>query len=108
MLNGHYALLVQGFEGSGAGTPILIGASFAANGSGSVTGGEEDVNDTVSAQHLTFTSSGSLYTVGSDHRGCLQLTNTGGTTTVFHFAVSGISFRRCFQGQDYRIRFQQQ
>lgn len=91
LLNGHYAFLVQGFEGSGAGTPILIGASFAANGSGAVTGGEEDVNDTVSAQHLTFTSSGSLYTVGSDHRGCLQLTNTTGTTTVFHFAVSGIT-----------------
>jgi len=91
LLNGHYAFLVQGFEGSGAGTPILIGASFAANGSGSVTGGEEDVNDTVSAQHLTFTSSGSLYTVGSDHRGCLQLTNASGTTTVFHFAVSGIT-----------------
>ena len=94
LLNGHYALLMQGFEGSGTGTPILMGASFAANGSGGVTGGEEgeeDVNDTVSAQHLTLTSSGSLYTVGSDHRGCLQLTNATGTTTVFHFVVGGIN-----------------
>ena len=91
LLNGHYALLVQGFEGSGAGTPILIGASFAANGSGGVTGGEEDVNDTVSAQHLTFTSSGSLYTAAPTTADALQLTNTSGTTTVFHFAVSEIT-----------------
>lgn len=90
LLNGHYAFLMQGFEGA-AGIPMLMGGSFAANGSGGITGGEEDVNDTVSAQNLTFTSSGSLYTVGSDHRGCLQLTNTSGTTTVFHFAVGGIN-----------------
>ena len=91
LLNGHYALLVQGFQGIGAGTPILMGASFAANGSGAISGGEEDVNDTISPQHLTFTSSGSLYTIGSDHRGCLQLTNSGGTTAVFRFAVGGIN-----------------
>jgi hypothetical protein len=91
LLNGHYAVVVQGFEGTGTGTPVLIGASFAANGSGAISGGEEDINDTISPQHLTFTSSGSLYTIGSDHRGCLQLTNTGGTTVVFHFALGGIN-----------------
>jgi hypothetical protein len=91
LLNGHYALLMEGIAGSGTGTPILIAASFVANGSGSVTGGEEDINDTVSPQHLTFTSGGSLYTVGADHRGCLQLTSSGGTTTVFRFSLGGIS-----------------
>jgi len=91
LLNGHYAVLEQGFEGSGSGTPILMGASFSTNGSGGITGGEEDINDTISAQHLTFTSSGSLYTVGADRRGCLQLTNSSGTTTVFRFSLGGIS-----------------
>ena len=94
LLNGHYALLMEGFAGSGAGTPLLVGASFVANGSGGVTGGEEDVNDTIAPQHLAFASgasSGSLYTVGSDHRGCLQLTNSAGTTTVFRFALNGIN-----------------
>jgi hypothetical protein len=90
LLNGHYALLMGGFEGS-AGTPILMGASFAANGSGGIASGEEDINDTISPQHLTFSATGSLYTVGSDHRGCLQLTNAGGTTAVFHFALGGIN-----------------
>ncbi len=91
LLQGHYALLMEGFAGSGTGTPILRAASFLANGSGGVTSGEEDINDTISPQHVSFTSSGSLYTVGSDHRGCLQLTNAGGTTTIFRFALGGIN-----------------
>jgi hypothetical protein len=82
---------MEGFTGSGTGTPILMAASFVSNGSGGVTSGEEDINDTNSPQHLSLTSSGSLYTVGSDHRGCLQLTNSGGTTTIFRFALGGIS-----------------
>lgn len=93
LLNGHYAMLVQGFWGGGGGTPILIAGSFAANGSGTITGGEEDVNDSIAPQHLTFDSAPghSLYTVGADHRGCLQLTNSAGTTTVFRFSLGGIS-----------------
>ncbi len=91
LLNGHYALLTQGFWGSGSGVPILIAASFTANGTGGISGGEEDVNDSISPQHLTFTTSDGLYTIGADHRGCVQLTNTQGTTAVFHFALGGIS-----------------
>lgn len=93
LLNGHYALLMEGFEGSGTGTPLLMAAAFSANGSGAITGGEEDVNDTISPQHLTFDSTPgrSLYTIGTDHRGCLQLTNTGGTTSVFRFALGGVN-----------------
>jgi hypothetical protein len=90
LLNGHYALLMEAFAG-GTGTPYVVGASFAANGAGAITGGDEDINDTISPQHLTLSSNGSLYTVGADHRGCLQLTNTGGTATIFHFALGGIS-----------------
>lgn len=93
LLNGHYAMLLQGFEGTGGGNPILMGASFTANGSGGITGGEEDTNDTISAQNLQFdtTPGHSLYTVGADHRGCLQLTNSAGTTTIFRFVVGGIN-----------------
>jgi hypothetical protein len=90
LLLGHYALLMEGFTGGGTGTPILRAASFVANGSGGITSGEEDINDTISPQHVSFTSGGSLYTVGSDHRGCLQLANAGGTTTIFRFALGRI------------------
>jgi hypothetical protein len=91
LLNGHYALVLEGFWSGSPGVPSLIAASFQADGTGGITAGEEDVNDTISPQHLTFTSTGSLYTVGTDHRGCLQFTNTGGTTSVFHFALGGIN-----------------
>lgn len=91
LLKGQYALLAQGFWGTGSGSPMLMAASFAADGSGGITGGEGDTNDAISPQHLTFTASGSLYTVGTDHRGCLQLTNLAGTTTVFRFSVGGIN-----------------
>jgi len=93
LLNGHYALLMEGFEGSGTGTPLLMAAGFSANGSGGISGGEEDINDTISPQHLTFDSTPgrSLYTVGADHRACLQLTNTGGTTSVIRFSLGGIN-----------------
>ena len=91
LLNGHYALLLQGYTGGAGSIPLALAASFGADGTGSITGGEEDVNDTISPQNQTFTSNGSLYTVGSDNRGCLQLTNSGGTTTVFRFALGGIN-----------------
>jgi hypothetical protein len=93
LLNGHYALLMEGFEDIGTGTPLLMAAGFSANGSGGISGGEEDINDTISPQHLAFDSTPgrSLYTVGADHRGCLQLTNAGGTTSVIRFALGGIN-----------------
>ena len=99
LLKGQYALLGQGFWGPGSGTPMLMAASFAADGSGGITGGEEDTNDTISPQHLSFTASGSLYTVGADHRGCLQLTNSAGTTTVFRFSIGGINAGTASEGR---------
>jgi hypothetical protein len=91
LLNGHYAVLLQGFWSGGGGAPNFLAASFQADGTGNITGGEEDVNDSFSPQHLTLNPSGSLYTIGANHLGCLQLTNSGGTTSVFHFSVGGIS-----------------
>src|SRR5690348_545993 len=93
LLTGHYAMLIQGWEGGGGGNPILVGASFTANGGGGITGGEEDTNDTISAQNLAFDSTAgrSLYTVGADNRGCLQLTTSAGTTTTLRFALGGIN-----------------
>jgi hypothetical protein len=50
-----------------------------------ITGGEEDVNNSSVPAHLTIVS-GSLYTLGPDLRGCVQLSTTAGTT-VFRIAV---------------------
>ena len=99
LLNGHYAVLLQGFWGAGSGAPNFMAASFQADATGNITGGEEDLNDSFSPEHLTFTSAGSSYTIGSNHLGCLQLTNSGGTTSVFHFSVGGINAGVASQGR---------
>lgn len=89
ILSGNYAFLLQGFQGGTTnGTPAAMAGSFAANGSGTITGGEEDLNLAAGAQHLTIT--GGTYAVNTSGQGCVQLTYSGGTTTsaVFHFALS--------------------
>ena len=104
LMNGQYAFLVRGFEGSGAGTPVTIAASFSADGTGKITGGDFDINDTASPQHLTINASGSAYTVGLDptgtsNLGCVTLANSGGSTKTFHFALGGVSGGVASQGQ---------
>jgi hypothetical protein len=87
MLNGSYAFLLQGLQATTAnGTPLAIAGSFAANGSGAVTGGEIDVNIAGGPQHLTV--NGGAYTVSASGQGCLQLKYTSGASNVFHFALS--------------------
>ncbi len=89
-LNGEYAFLVQGFQGT-SGTPVTVVASFAADGTGNVTAGEEDMNSSAGPQHVTVNPTGSFYSVGLDKRGCVTLLNSGGTTTTFHFALGGVN-----------------
>lgn len=87
MLNGSYAFLLQGFQaGSTNGTPLALAGSFAADGSGSVTGGELDLNTANAPQHLTI--NGGNYAVNASGQGCVQLKYTSGASNVFHFALS--------------------
>ncbi len=87
MLNGSYAIVLQGFQATTAnGTPLAMAGSFAANGSGGITGGELDLNVAAGPQHLAI--NGGVYAVASDGLGCVQLNYVGGGSTVFHFALS--------------------
>ena len=89
ILSGNYAFLLQGFQGGTTnGTPVAMAGSFAANGSGGITGGEQGLNLAAGPQHLTIT--GGSYAVNTSGQGCVQLNYSGGTTTsaVFHFALS--------------------
>ncbi len=93
LLSGKYAFLVQGFQGSNAGTPIEAAGSFAVDGAGNVTSGELDFNGASGASHLAINSSGSLYKValdptGAGYMGCLTVSTSAGTPT-FHFALGG-------------------
>ncbi|MGH9864536.1 MAG: hypothetical protein ACRD4H_03905, partial [Candidatus Acidiferrales bacterium] len=76
LLNGEYAILLQGWTGSGAGKPTMFAASFGADGAGKITGGIATVNDfTSSSSGGSLIASASSYSVGPDGRGCLTLTN---------------------------------
>jgi large repetitive protein len=85
-LSGQYAMSLTGFDASG---PIGMLASFTADGTGNVTGGVEDINSSgpggVQA-NVPITPTGSSYSIGADHRGCLTLVTSLGTK-VFRIAV---------------------
>ena len=88
MLNGQYAFLVQGYQ-------VAIDASFHADGAGNVTGGDFDINEgTAGATDATINASS--YTVGLDptssgNLGCVMLSLSNGSTTVFRFSLGGLS-----------------
>ena len=99
-LNGKYAVWLQGWQGTGNGTPVAIGASFGADGGGHVTGGELDANGASGPQHLTINSTGGTYTAGPDPANntgilaCLNLATTAGSTPgsmTFRIALGGVA-----------------
>ncbi|MHB8541508.1 MAG: hypothetical protein ACYDCD_11275 [Candidatus Acidiferrales bacterium] len=91
-LKGEYAILLQGWAGSGTGTPIILAASFAADGTGKVTFGQDQINHFTSSIGSGLVPSASSYSVGSDGRGCLTLTsNVYDTTVTFQFALGSIT-----------------
>ncbi len=94
VLSGSYAFLLKG-GAAASGYNATIG-SFTANGAGLITGGVEDFNrSTALATDLTLTGS---YSVGSDNRGCLTLTNSNGGTSTYRIALGTISGGTATQG----------
>jgi hypothetical protein len=81
---------LTGFDASG---PVGMLASFTADGKGNITGGVEDINSSgpggVQA-NVPITPTGSSYSIGADHRGCLTLVTSLGTK-VFRIAVGTFS-----------------
>ena len=93
-LKGSYAFLVQGMNGTGALNPFAAAGSFTADGTGKITGGEVDANQSASSGgplHVTVSAASSIYKLGSDNRGCMFLSFGGNNQVVLHFALGGIS-----------------
>ncbi len=85
LLTGQYAFLLGGYDGGMAG-------SFTANGTGTITGGVEDVeasSRSLSGSNVAISSG--TYAVGSDDRGVLTFTDASGNTFHFNLAVGPIS-----------------
>ena len=83
-LSGAFPFTLGGTSSKGA---FVAGGIFNANGSGTVTGGVEDVNnDGVLAQNLALSGS---YSVAAGGRGTLTLTNNTGTSNFVIYPSSG-------------------
>ncbi|HVB34800.1 MAG TPA: hypothetical protein VNJ52_10575 [Patescibacteria group bacterium] len=90
LLKGQYAFLLKGFDSSPQ--PVLIGGVITVDGSGNITVGTMDENlNAGMSSGLSITSG--TYSIGSDQRGCMTLTVSGGTpgTQDYRFSLGGIS-----------------
>jgi Putative Ig domain len=92
LLNGQYALALQGFNGT---NPVGIGGIFDADGAGHIAKlvGIVDINDGgVAGVQLNqaITSASSSYSIGNDQRGCLTIV-TGGGSKTFRFSLGNIA-----------------
>jgi hypothetical protein len=90
LLKGQYAFQLQGFDSGG--NPVGMVGSFAADGTGTITGGEEDSFANLTAQSdATIEPGGGAYSIGPDHRGFLALATSPGGTTYFRFALGSLN-----------------
>jgi IPT/TIG domain len=91
ILSGSYAFSLAGFQGGGVGNYFARVGSFAADGAGHITIGEEDLNvSTAGDDHHFIAATGSSYSVGPDYRGCLTLAFADGTAT-FRFSLGALN-----------------
>lgn len=101
LLKGEYAIMLQGWIGSGSTTnPLLFGASFGADGTGKITGGADQFDPFVNMSYAGagVLPSASSYSVGPDNRGCLTLTDQTNHTFTFQFSLGGVSAGTASQG----------
>jgi hypothetical protein len=88
-LNGTYAFTMTGQDSGGFFARV---GSFSANGAGAITGGVEDVNSGAVGTAILPFSSGT-YSIGTNGKGTLNLTNQTGTlqfTIVMTSSTSGL------------------
>jgi len=90
-----YAFQLRGFDANG---PVTISGNFTVDGAGAITGGHEDINRMSGSQTDLTIMPGSTYSLGSSKRGCVTLTTSAGTTTVFRIAMGGCSTGRDSNG----------
>jgi hypothetical protein len=96
-LNGQYAFLMKGGAATN-GYNAVIGSFTAngANGNGLITAGLEDISRTTGVlTNLTLTGT---YSIGSDNRGCMTLTNSNGGTAIYRIALGTIAGNVATQG----------
>lgn len=91
LLHGQYAMLVQGFNSVGT---AIYGATFDADGQGHIgkTVGILDTNNNFGTSlplDAPIDSTKSSYSVGADHRGCMNIVTAAGTLPL-RFSLSTV------------------
>jgi len=86
-LNGDYAFLLKGFDGSG--NPALVIGTLTFDGAGTITAGAVDMNLNSGVQSDIPVTSGT-YGIGNDQRGCMVITSSAGTQN-YRFSVGNIT-----------------
>ncbi len=88
IMTGHYAFLLSGYDTSG--NRVAVAGTILADGSGAITDGVQDTNDTGSAplQDLSITGT---YSIGADNRGTITITNSHAITYTMAVAMGTLS-----------------
>jgi hypothetical protein len=99
VLNGQYAFLLRG-GGSNPGYAALIG-SFTADGAGHIIAGLVDANVSNAGPFtgMTLAPASSSYSIGSDHRVCMTLTDNAGDIFVLRAGVGALASGVAKQGR---------
>lgn len=87
-LSGHYAFLLSGYDTHG--NRVAVAGSFVADGSGGITSGVEDINDTGLATQTSLAINSGTYSLGADNRGKITFTNSAGDTYTMALAVGDL------------------
>ena len=87
-LSGRYAFLLSGYDGNG--NRVAVAGSLVADGSGSITSGVEDINSAASTPQTGLAFTGN-YSVGSDNRGTITITNSAGATYTMVIALGSLN-----------------
>lgn len=88
-LSGRYAFLLSGYDTHA--DRVAVAGSFVADGSGSITGGVEDLNDSSTAPQSNLAMISGTYSVGVDDRGIITFTNSAGFTYTMAIAMGNLT-----------------
>jgi len=87
-LKGQYAFLFGGFDDA-SGKQVAVAGSFTADGFGTITSGEEDINGP-SGTHTLVTFTGT-YVVGLDNRGTATFSNSLASNVKYAFSLGSFN-----------------
>lgn len=85
LLNGGYAFLLKGFDGSG--NPALVVGALTFDGVGAVSAGSMDMNLNSGVESDVLVTSG-CYQIGSDQRGLMVINTSNSQTQNYRFSVN--------------------